>query len=69
MRTGKAVAAAIAAALALAACGSSPPVTVDSCAAAVKAHMHDPSWSPAVACKGLTQNQLVQAAAKAAYGN
>jgi ABC-type proline/glycine betaine transport system substrate-binding protein len=71
MRTGKALAAAvaIAAALGLTACGSSHPVTVASCATAIKAHMHDPSWSPAVACKGLTQNQLEQAAAKVAYGN
>jgi hypothetical protein len=60
MRTGRALAAGIALALGLAACGhSAPRVTVDTCATAIEAHP-DASATPA-ACKGLTGDQLLKA--------
>ena len=60
MRTGKALAAALAAALALAACGTSAPKpTVDTCATAIEAHPDSAAY-PAM-CKGLTGDQLMKA--------
>jgi hypothetical protein len=59
MRTGKALAAALAAALALAACGTSAPkVTVDTCATAIEQH---PDAATYPMCKGLTGDQLMKA--------
>jgi hypothetical protein len=62
MRTGKALAAALAAALTLAACGGGPPKpTVDTCATAIEAHPDSAAYP--VMCKGLTGDQLMKATA------